>query len=561
MELFMNLLLMLGGTAVFMYGMKQMSRGIQHGAGARMRNMFKKIDKNRLGNYGVGIGTTAIVQSSSATTIMTVGLANAEIVDFKQGAGIILGAKVGTTLTAFVFALSGIDKGGFNISAIFASLAFVGVYVTGKHDKLAQFLVGFGMLFAGLEIMEFAIGGSDSMLSVELQKVFQYEIMYNPILLVLLGVIFTSIIQSSTAATGLFLIFLTTGVIDSIDQAFFFIMGANIGTCTDGLTASIGTNANGRRVAVFHALTSTIGAVVFSVILAIFRMPIVDMFESVYPNNPQFSLPTFNLIYNTLYTLVLLALLDPMVALVKKLIKDKTSSAAKVCYIDDRLLATPAIAIEQALKEVANLAVMAQENFSLAFDGLIQGTTEHNKKISDTEYVIDDITRMLAGYFIKISSNTRSSEHEELIGGLHHVINDIERIGDYAISLLTEIEYMKQWDAYFLEKTKSELCRISAKISKLFDLSLDTFKTRKINNLERISGIHEEIIALIASAKDKHVSRLSSKMYSVEVSKSLYAVLFAMQRVADHIVNMGFSIRSNTGSKIEAFRKIETEKI
>ena len=316
MEIIMNLLLMLGGVAVFMFGMKQMSSGLERSAGSGIRNLFKKFNKNRVLNYGIGIGATALVQSSSATSIMTVGLAHANIVTVKQGAGFILGAKVGTTLTAFVFALSGISKGGFNMSYVFAAVAFVGVFIVFSTsnetlNKIAPFLIGFGMLFIGMEVMETAIGGADSTLSIELSKVFKYDIMQNPFLLIILGILFTGIIQSSTAATGVFIAFLTTGVINSVDQSFFLIMGANIGTCSDGIMASLTTNANGKRIALFHLLTSVIGALSFAIILIIFRTPVTSLFNGLFPGKPQFSLATYNLIYNSIYTLALLIFIDP----------------------------------------------------------------------------------------------------------------------------------------------------------------------------------------------------------------------------------------------------------
>ena len=562
MELVMSLLIMLGGVAVFMYGMKQMSLSMEQGAGAGVHNLFKKISKNRVVDYGIGIGATAIVQSSSATSIMTVGLANAGIVNVKNGSGMILGAKVGTTLTAFMFALSGVSNGGFSMTALFASFAFVGVIIMYSSsnealNKFALFIVGFGMLFAGLELMETAIGGSDSILSVELQKVFQYEIMYNPVCLVILGALFTGIIQSSTAATGLFLIFLTTGVIGSVDQSFFLIMGANIGTCTDGLMASIGTNANGKRIAIFHLLSSVIGAVFFSIVLIVFRTPIVNLFESVFPGNPHWSLATFNLIYNVIYTLILLVFLTPIVNLVSKIVKDGQPKKTKVNYIDDLLLTTPLLAIENSLKEVFDMASMAQKNMDRAFTGLIKEDTSESKKIASTEDTIDDMTRILAGYFIKISAATTSVEHEKLLGGLHHVINDIERIGDYAVILAQETNYMKQCDAHFMAQTEEELQHIYSKIPEMFSLALNSFETRKIDNLEKIAEIQSEVKTLISSTRDVHSTRLNSNMYSIEVSKSLYSVLFSLERVADHIVNIAFSIRSDTGSKADAFENLK----
>lgn len=564
MEIAMSLLLMLGGVAVFMYGMKLMSQGIEQSAGSGVRMLFQKISKNRMLDYGVGIGATVLVQSSSASSIMTIGLANAGIVTVRQGAGMILGAKVGTTLTAFIFALSGVSTGAFSISTVFGAVAFVGVIIIFATDndllgKLAFFLIGFGMLFIGLDVMEAAIGGSDSTLSQKLSELFQYEIMQNPVLLLLLGIAFTCIIQSSTAATGVFIALLGTGVIQTLDQSFFLIMGANIGTCSDGLMASFGSNAKGKRIALFHVLTSAVGALSFSVLLGLFRQPVIGLFEGLFGENLQWSLATYNLVYNTVYTLILLVFLDPLVNFVTKLVKDKQEQAEQVYFIDDRLLATPSVAIEQALKEVLNMAELARENLNCAFDSLIHEDMSHSKRIAEREYKIDHITRELASFFIKISATGISARDSKLIGGLHHVINDIERLGDYAVLLIKETNDMKQMDAHFLAETQGELSGIWGKITEMYALSLETFRERDTKNLKQISALHKAVIKGIRVTRDTHIDRLSSHMYSVEVSKSLYSVLFSLQRVSDHIVNVAFSIRSNTGSKMEAFQKIEAE--
>ena len=563
MEISMSLLLMLGGVAVFLHGMKLMSSGIEQSAGTGVKNLFKKISKNKLMDYGVGITTTAIIQSSSATSIMTIGLANAKIVDVKQGSGIVLGAKVGTTLTAFIFALTGLSKGGFNIGAVFAATAFVGVIITlttnnDSLKKLALFLTGFGLLFLGLEVMDLSIGGSDSILSREITKLFALESMQNPVLLLLLGVLFTCIIQSSTAATAVFITLLRTSVLSSVDQSFFLVMGANIGTCADGIMASFGSNVYGKRVAVFHLLTSTMGALTFTVILAIFRAPIVNMFETLIPR-PEWSLAIFNLSYNTIYTLILLAALNPVVFLVSKIVKEKPESYRKLKYIDDRLLATPFIAVEQTLKEVYDMCVLARENLGRSFDGLVNEDMSQSKKIAEDEYQIDYITRELASYIIKVSSTAISNQQRSIMGGLHHVITDIERLGDHAVLFAQETNFMKKNELVFPETTKSELKNLYSKISYMYSLCLETFKTRKIDNFNEISDVHKEIIELINTTKDIHITRLNSCEYSVEMSKSLYAALLSLQRISDHLVNIAFSIRSSTGSKTEAFKTVEAE--
>ncbi|HOK43886.1 MAG TPA: Na/Pi symporter [Thermoclostridium caenicola] len=515
-------------------------------------------------NYGIGIGATALVQSSSATSVMTVGLAHANIVTVKQGAGFILGAKVGTTVTAFLLALSGISKGGFNISYVFSAVAFVGVLIifsTSNEtlNKIAPFLIGFGMLFIGMEVMKSAIGGADSSLSVKLSELFKYDIMQNPVLLVILGVLFTVIIQSSSAATGVFIAFLSAGIIKNIDQTFFLVMGANIGTCIDGIMAALVSNAKGKRIALFHVITSVIGAVMFSIILVIFRTPIVSLFESLFPGKPQFSLATYNLIYNAVYTMILLVFIDPLVNLVTRLVKDKQDKLQQVSYIDERFLQTPAVAIEQALRELHDMALLAKENLDRAFSSLVTGDTSDRKNIDEIEERIDFLTSKLTSFFIKISSVTKLPEDEKLIGGLHHVTNDIERLGDYAVLLAKETKYMKNKEVTFLDQTREELNEIYTRISAMFTLGLDAFANRRIENLKTIANIQKDVKKLIISTRDENVVRLSSGMYPVEVSKSIYSVLFSLQRVADHIVNIAFSIRSTTGSKAEAFKAIEQE--
>lgn len=564
MEIIMNVLLMLGGVAVFMFGMKQMSSGLEKSAGSGIRNLFKKFNKNRVFNYGIGIGATVLVQSSSATSVMTVGLAHANIVTIKQGAGFILGAKVGSTLTAFLFAFAGISKGSFNISYVFSAVAFVGViiiFATSNEtlNKIAPLLIGFGMLFTGMEVMETAIGGADSTLSVELTKVFKLEIMQNPILLVIIGIVFTCIIQSSAAAAGVFIAFLSAGVIKNIDQTFFLVMGANIGTCIDGIMAGLTTNANGKRIALFHLITSIIGTSTFTIILMLFRTPIVNMFEGLFPGKPQFSLVTYNLIYNTIYTLVLLILIDPLVNFITRMVKDKQEKLEEVSYIDERFLQTPAVAIEQALRELYDMAILAKENLDRAYASLVRVDISESKKIDEVEHRIDFLTNKLTGFFIKISSVTKFAGDEKLIGGLHHVTNDIERLGDYAVLLAKETSYMKDNNITFLDQTKEELNRIYTHISEMFDLGFDAFTKRRVENFRTISNIHKEIKKLINYTRNEHVVRLSSGMYPVEVSKSIYNVLFSLQRVSDHIVNIAFSVRSTTGSATEALQAIEKE--
>lgn len=567
MEIAMNILLLLSGVAIFLYGMKKLGEGLEKSTNSGIKTLFKKINKNRVVDYAIGMGVTAIIQSSSATSVIAVGLTNAGVVNLKQGSGIVLGAKVGTTVTAFIFCLYEINKGYFNLSIILASLTFVGVLITfitnnERINNIALLLIGFGLIFLGLEIMGSAIGGKDSKLSIELSKLFVYDIMTNPILLLLIGCIFTCIIQSSSAASGVFILFLINGVIGSLDQALFLMMGANIGTCIDAWLASFGCNPNGKRVAIFHVITSAMGAITFSIILFIFKTPIISMFNNWFPTNPAISLAIYNLSYNLIYTLIILIIFNKVVNLISKVYKDKPTEEQNLSFINDKLLANPSFAIEQALNETYNMGLIAKDNLTRSFNALLDNDMSQSKLIASEEYKIDHITKSLANFFIRISSLTIIRKDEKIIGSLHHVINDIERIGDHAVLFAKETNYMNQNDITFIDITKEELRSIYSKITQLFDLGYETFKTRKTTDLKQISEIHQNIIDEVSLVRDNHIQRLRNNEYSLEVSKSLYATLLSLHRIADHIINVTFSVLSDTGSKTEAFailKKLEKE--
>ena len=294
--------------------------------------------------------------------------------------------------------------------------------------------------------------------------------------------------------------------------------------------------------------------------MIVFRVLITNIFESLFPGKPQFSLATFNLIYNTLYTLLLLAFIDPLVNLVTSLIKDKEQKLEEVSYIDERFLKTPAVAVEQALKELYDMGALARDNINRAFHALINEDLSESKKIADVEYRIDYLTDTLTNFFIKISTATKFAGDDKLIAGLHHVTNDIERLGDYAVLMTKEANYMKENNIKYLDQTKEELNQIYAKLSEMFDLGFDAFTNRRTENFRRISNLHREIKKLISSSRNEHVARLSAGVYPVEVSKSVYSVLFSLQRISDHMVNVAFSIKSTTGSKTEALQAIANEK-
>ena len=555
MEIVMSILLLLGGVGVFIAGMQQMSKGIEQSAGKGVRRMFDKISGKRVAGYGVGIGTTAVVQSSSATSIMTIGLANAGVVNVPQGASIILGAKVGTTLTAFIFAMTGISKGAFSMGIIFASLSFIGVLMSmickkENLKKLALFLTGFGMLFLGLEAMGMAIGDSGSVFGETLSKLFQYEAMKNPIVLLIIGTVFTCIIQSSTAATGIFITLLKTGVLPSVDQSFFLIMGANIGTCMDGIMAGFGSNTAGKRIALFHVLTSTIGAVLFTAILMLFRAPIVNLFNT-YILKPEWSLAVYNLLYNLIYTLLLLPLIPALVKLTEKLIKEKSIPEKKVLgYLDDRLLTTPAIAVTQIKKEVKHMALLAAENLNRAFNALVNNDVSQEAEVRNTENIINQLNQDIADFLIKFSSVTENRSEELLIGTTHHIINDIERIGDHAQNFMDYEVIISKSGENFSDTSIEEIKEMYAKVREAMLLGVKIYAENDHRKLEQISALEEQIDTMNRTLADRHISRLANGVNKIEV-QYFYDIISELERIGDHVINIAYSIDNPLGHQVK----------
>lgn len=248
-----------------------------------------------------------------------------------------------------------------------------------------------------------------------------------------------------------------------------------------------------------------------------------------------------------------------MVHLSERIIKDKEEANRELLYIDERFLKTPAVAIEQALKELYEMAILARQNLDQSFHALIHEDTSEKKQLQEVEDRIDYLTNELTRYFIRISAATQSNADEELIGGLHHVVNDIERLGDYSMLLFKETNDMKKKELYFSEETKEELEQIYTLISNMFDLGFETLSTREIDNFQKIANVQKEIKHLISKTRKEHVVRLNSKVYPAALSKNIYSVLISLQRVSEHFLNISFSIRSTTGDEEEALQAFELE--
>ncbi|MCI8596229.1 MAG: Na/Pi cotransporter family protein [Clostridia bacterium] len=553
-ELIGAILMLLAGLGVLMTGMKMLSEGLERSAGSSMRKLFGKISNNRFASIGVGAVATVLVNSSAATTVMVIGFVNAGLMSLVQATAIIMGANIGTTLTGVIIALS-----GFSLSAYMAILAFVGVLISmiSKNDtvkKVGSAITGLGLMFVGLSFMSEAFKAQK--IASALESVF-LKVDF-PLVLILIGIVCTALFQSSAAMTAIVVTMSGAGIIP-LSSALFVILGTNIGTCVTAIIASFGTNTNAKRTAMIHLLFNLIGTFIFTVFIWIFRDGAVWLLRKM-SDNPQMQVALFHVIFNILTTALLVPFIKPLTRLATLLVRDKgDDSTPKMYYIDDRILHTPPIAVAQVLKEVSNMAVLAKENLDRGFNAIVNASVAEREKILQTEEKINFVNKGVARYLIKMSSLSLPRSDEKLVGSLHHVIGDVERIGDHAENFLEEAQEMQENGITFSDDAMDELNNMYQKVRYMFERSLYVFENRDETALAEISELESEVDMLKRVLGNNHIMRLNSGNCSVECGTHFYAIISALERVADHLTNVAFSIKSPSGSQIEAMEKIAKE--
>lgn len=550
MPLIQSLIWLLAGVGVFIVGMNFLSEALEKSAGNGMKRLLEKISNNRFSGVGIGAGVTAIVQSSSATSVMVIGLVNAGVMTLMQATPIIMGANIGTTITGVLVAL----KNDFFDMAMYI-LAFAGVmmgFAKKEKIKLAGSLCcGLGLIFVGLEVMssEQAFGNP----LVEEMFIGIFERVNFPLLLILIGVIFTALIQSSSAATGVVITMVGTGVLP-LDLALFIVLGANIGTCVTALLAAMGANANSKRVALIHFTFNLIGTVVFSAIIWIFKDQVVDLLTSAFPANDKMSLQMrvslFHVIFNVTTTVLLLPFVKHLVKYSCTVIKDKTDSAESFSFkfVDDRLLSTPPVALMQVKKEIDYMVSLVEENIKLSFISMDNGSDEHGEKIAKNEAIIDFTNSELTKYLIKLSANVEASD-EKQIGSYFHVLNDLERIGDHAENFYEIGVEMSNKNISFSDLAQADINNMRDAVIMMFDISKDAFENSHKERLASLTELEQNVDNMKKDLIANHFNRLAEGNCSVDVSPYYSSVVVGLERVADHLVNIGYSIVNPTGSQ------------
>ena len=550
MPLIQSLIWLLAGVGVFIVGMNFLSEALEKSAGNGMKRLLEKISNNRFSGVGIGAGVTAIIQSSSATSVMVIGLVNAGVMTLMQATPIIMGANIGTTITGVLVAL----KNDFFNMAMYI-LAFAGVmmgFAKKEKVKLAGSLCcGLGLIFVGLEVMssEQAFGNP----LVEEMFIGIFEKVNFPLLLILIGVIFTALIQSSSAATGVVITMVGTGVLP-LDLALFIVLGANIGTCVTALLAAMGANANSKRVALIHFTFNLIGTVVFSAIIWIFKDQVVDILTSAFPANDKMSLQMrvslFHVIFNVTTTVLLLPFVKHLVKYSCAVIKDKTDSAESFSFkfVDDRLLSTPPVALMQVKKEIDYMVSLVEENIKLSFISMDNGSDEHGEEIAKNEAIIDFTNSELTKYLIKLSANVEASD-EKQIGSYFHVLNDLERIGDHAENFYEIGVEMSNKNISFSDLAQADINNMRDAVIMMFDISKDAFENLHKERLASLTELEQNVDNMKKDLIANHFNRLAEGNCSIDVSPYYSSVVVGLERVADHLVNVGYSIVNPTGSQ------------
>ena len=543
MEITKAIIHLLVGLVVFVTGMNFMSDGLKTCAGRSIRRLFKKIKNNRIASAAIGAGTTAIIQSSGATTVLVVGFLSAGALTFSQGFSVMLGAFVGTTVTGLLVALS-----SFSFSIFLMLLAFVGfIFGFFKNESLnaiGKILVGFGILFFGLEAMKgaFAIESIQNAIGAMLSTI------SFPILLMIIGALLTALTQSSSATNGIVIVMVGSNP-SLLSSGFYLVLGATIGALLPTFLASLKSNCLAKRVTYSAIITRTIGALIGTIIIWSISGPLFGWLSQ-YPDEVGLLLAIFTVIYNLIFLIIFLPLTPLVEKLATKIFKDKDALKKKkvLHHIDDNLLNTPAIAIIQVKKEIETMLELSKINFFLGLDAIININLDNAKEMEEREEKIDTFNEAISQYLIKLSPKSNMRD-EKKIGSYYHVINDIERIGDHAYNFLNMAKHMSELDLKFSDVAKGEFKDYEDVLRKMFDVSTLVFVKRDKDKLDELHYLEEKTDELREKYEKNHFERLKNNECLNELSPFHSNLLSELERVADHLTNIGYSIVSPTGDE------------
>ena len=523
---------LIGGLGLFLYGMKMMGDGLENAAGDKLKTILEKVTANRFIAVLVGAVVTAIIQSSSATTVMVVGFVNAGLMNLFQATGIIMGANIGTTITAQLVAFK-LD----HIAPIFVGVGTaIVLFSKGKKNReVGNIILGFGILFMGMGIMGEAM--SPLKKSQEFTDL-MFTIGDNWVLGMLMGLGMTAIVQSSSATTGILIALAGTGAID-MRVAIPFIFGCNIGTCVTALLASIGTSKAAHKAALIHLLFNLIGTIIFIPLMPILRSIVVDMA----PNDIPRQIANAHTVFNITNTIILLPLIKYLVLVANKVIPGEDEREKMgVKYIDERLLETPVIAVGQMIKETIRMANKAKQNLEISMEAFKNNDENLVQKVYENEKLINLLEQEITTYLVKLSNAELSAEQLEIVTSTFHVVNDIERIGDHAenVADLTSEKILKRLE--YTEDASEELKHIYDYTINALQVSIESYENHDVKKAESIVAIEQRIDSLEKELRESHIRRLNAGLCNAYAGAIFLDIISNFERIGDHATNIAESV-------------------
>ena len=526
----------LGGLGLFLYGMNLMGTGLQKAAAERLKKLLEVLTNNRIMGVVVGALVTMVIQSSSATTVMVIGFVNAGIMSLSQAVGVIMGANIGTTVTAQLIAFKLTDY------APLAVAIGVGIWIATKKKKAknaAEILIGFGILFIGMNMM------GDGLKPLSDMPAFTNIILSlnnNPFIGMLVGLGLTTILQSSSASIGLLQALAGQGLI-GINIAFPILFGENIGTTTTALISSIGANKTAKRAAVIHFLFNLIGTIIFMTVL---KSAIEILVIKISPNDVQRQIANAHTLFNLINVAIQLPFAGLLVKAAHKLVPgDDTQEVQEAKFLDFRIIETPSIALGQVRKEIVRMGSLVEDNLVKARKAFVEGKYEEIEPALDQEQKINKLQKEITEYLVKLSNAPLSDEQHKQVNILFNNINDIERVGDHAENIVELAEERMEGNLAFTDGAIEELHEIFGKAQLAFHLSMESFKTNDEKTAREVLVIEDEVDVLETTNRQNHINRLNQGQCQTGPGIVFLDAISNLERVSDHSSNLALYVLDN----------------
>lgn len=551
-----NIVAMFGAIATFLFGMSTMTDGLEKLSSGRLEHILERLTSNVFKGVLLGAVVTGLIQSSAATTVMCVGFVNAGIMKLEQTVGIIMGANIGTTVTAQLLRLGDIDAD--NIVMMFLQPSFLGpilavvgiifyMFIKGGHKRIVgQIVLGLGLLFIGMNTMSSAVEPLKDL--PEFQSVF--TAFSNPLLGVAVGAAVTALLQSSSASMGILQAISTTGVV-SFNIAMPLIMGQNIGTCITALISSVGASKNAKRTAIIHLFFNIIGSVFFLLVLyagnALFRFPFWEN------TMDMGSIANLHLAFNIACTALLLPFHRQLVKLVKAVVPGDAEER-ELSVLDDRFLSSPSLALERAHDAVVQMGEFARDNYRLAVELIWKFDAKKLERLNETEVALDKLEGLLDNYLVKLTDRALTAEESTRVSELLHTLSDFERIGDYAVNVSESAVVLHDRNITFSPQARAELERLTAAVGETLDKTVACYQSRQRTLAVQVEPLEEVVDLIAATLKNRHVERLKAGECTIELGTQFLELLINLERMSDHCSNVALHILRQTSSPDDKVR-------